>query len=317
MARHLRRTGAQKVVGIDISDKMIAAAQATERKQNLQGLHYATGNSTDLVSVLEANSESLGLETSAGKHIQYGGFQLAVAVFLFVRPPPAPAPSPLNPHSPSTTRPLPRSNGRLIPPRSCSAPCALVRCKAPVSAQLHTRSHTDRYRVGPSDLISMHDCEFRFVCVLQNYLTNDEMQLTMMQVYDLLLPGGAFVFSVPHPMMAGKHHKTGDSAEFGFGGDGSYTGYFSSRDVSLPGVITTKDGQKLNVRMVHKTFEDYFVAIRKIGFEFDSIKECHVTPEHLEADPTFFSPLVDLPLHIVFRVVKPVVNDAVCIPSST
>ena len=229
VARHLRRSGAGKVVGVDISDGMIKAAQGAESRQNLGGLTYATGSSTDLALTLVNNKDELGL-TPAAKDAPtaHGNFDMSVAVFLF------------------------------------------------------------------------------------NYLSVAEMQNTMLQVYQLLKPGGAFVFSVPHPMMAGQHHTAGN-AEFGFGGDGSYSGYFSSRDVSLPGVITKKDGTKLNVRMVHKTIEDYVSSIRKIGFALDRMIECTVTETHLKEDPSFFMPLKDLPLHIVFRVIKP---EAVALPAA-
>ena len=135
---------------------------------------------------------------------------------------------------------------------------------------------------------------------LFNYVTIDEMASTMLEVRRLLRPGGAFVFSVPHPMMAGAHHESAHGA-FGFGGDGSYSGYFSSRDVSLPGVITTRDGQRLNVRMMHKTFEDYFRSIRAAGLLIDAVVECAVTEAHCLEDPNFFGPLKDVPLHVVFR----------------
>ena len=121
----------------------------------------------------------------------------------------------------------------------------------------------------------------------------------------MLVPGGAFVFSVPHPMMAGKSgQKTAGGAKFGFTSD-EYTGYFSARDVAIPGEISTRDGKSLKVRMIHKTFEDYMGALTSAGFVLEELKECSVTEEHLKLDPTFFGPVSDLPLHAVFRCVKP------------
>ena len=141
---------------------------------------------------------------------------------------------------------------------------------------------------------------------LFNYVSTKSMAKIMEQVYDLLLPGGAFVFSVPHPMMAGKkaNASPGDGATFGFESE-EYTGYFSSRDELLPGVISTRDGKKLNVRMIHKTFEDYMTALGDAGFQLESLKECAVTEEHLKLDPAFFGPVSDMPLHAVFRCVRP------------
>ena len=125
------------------------------------------------------------------------------------------------------------------------------------------------------------------------------------QVYDMLVPGGAFIFSVPHPMMAGKSgQKMAGGAKFGFTSD-EYTGYFSARDVAIPGEISTRDGKSLKVRMIHKTFEDYMGALTSAGFVLEELKECSVTEEHLKLDPTFFGPVSDLPLHAVFRCVRP------------
>ena len=126
-----------------------------------------------------------------------------------------------------------------------------------------------------------------------------------LQVYDMLVPGGAFVFSVPHPMMAGKSgQNTAGGAKFGFTSD-EYTGYFSTRDVAIPGEISTRDGKSLKVRMIHKTFEDYMGALTSAGFVLEELKECSVTEEHLKLDPTFFGPVSDMPLHAVFRCVRP------------
>ena len=129
--------------------------------------------------------------------------------------------------------------------------------------------------------------------------------LSSLQVYDMLVPGGAFIFSVPHPMMAGKScQKTPGGAKFGFTSD-EYTGYFSARDVAIPGEISTRDGKSLKVRMIHKTFEDYMGALTSAGFVLEELKECSVTEDHLKLDPTFFTPVSDLPLHAVFRCVRP------------
>ena len=131
------------------------------------------------------------------------------------------------------------------------------------------------------------------------------VRIVFAQVYDMLVPGGAFIFSVPHPMMAGKSgQQTAGGAKFGFTSD-EYTGYFSARDVAIPGEISTRDGKSLKVRMIHKTFEDYMGALTSAGFVLEELKECSVTEEHLKLDPTFFGPVSDLPLHAVFRCVRP------------
>jgi len=225
-ARVLRKAGVRKVVGVDVSEGMVAAASAAERADRLGNMYYLAADALDIKQALCANAPSVGM--LGGAEIERGCFDLAIAAFLF------------------------------------------------------------------------------------NYVSTKSMAKIMEQVYDLLLPGGAFVFSVPHPMMAGKKANaaeakaspTDDGATFGFESE-EYTGYFSSRDELLPGVISTRDGKKLNVRMIHKTFEDYMTALGAAGFQLESLKECAVTEEHLKLDPAFFGPVSDMPLHAVFRCVRP------------
>lgn len=223
-ARVLRKAGVRKVVGVDVSEGMVAAASASERSERLGNMYYLAADALEIKQALCDNAPSVGM--LGGAEIERGCFDLAIAAFLF------------------------------------------------------------------------------------NYVSTKSMAKIMEQVYDLLLPGGAFVFSVPHPMMAGKKANVspanvhGDGATFGFESE-EYTGYFSSRDELLPGVISTRDGKKLNVRMIHKTFEDYMTALGDAGFQLESLKECAVTEEHLKLDPAFFGPVSDMPLHAVFRCVRP------------
>jgi SAM-dependent methyltransferase len=137
-----------------------------------------------------------------------------------------------------------------------------------------------------------------------NYVDAAEMELIMGEAYKSLRPGGSFVFSVPHPLMAAGATASKEGDTFHFGGD-EYTGYFSSRGKSLPGVIGTRDGKELNVRMNHKTFADYVKALGNVGFQLQDLHECAVTPEHRAEDYKFFGPLEDKPLHAVFKAVKP------------
>ncbi|GFH52905.1 hypothetical protein CTEN210_09381 [Chaetoceros tenuissimus] len=134
---------------------------------------------------------------------------------------------------------------------------------------------------------------------LFNYLTTDEMTATMKQVYQALKSGGYFVFSVPHPSMIYCHD---EDAIFRLESNGK--GYFSSRNEKILGQISTMDGKKLNIMSVHKTLQDYFVAIQEAGFEIVDVKECSVTEEHMKMNPEFFTSVQDRPLHLVFKLRK-------------
>lgn len=136
---------------------------------------------------------------------------------------------------------------------------------------------------------------------LFNYLTTDEMLLTMTQIHSALKPGGIFVFSVPHPSMIYCHEK---DAIFRLESNGK--GYFSAVNEKLLGHISTVDGTRLNIMSIHKTMNDYIGAIRDVGFEILDIREAGVKEEHMKLNPTFFSSVNDRPLHLVFKLQKKV-----------
>ncbi|WP_414574917.1 methyltransferase domain-containing protein [Anabaena sp. CCY 9402-a] len=135
---------------------------------------------------------------------------------------------------------------------------------------------------------------------LFNYLTIAQTQECMAEVARILRPGGRFIFSVPHPSFPYMREAT---YPFYFQVDGN--GYFSKRDQQFPGRIWKRDGSWLNVQLIHKTFEDYFNSLNVAGFNtMPVIKELRVTPEHIALDESFFSPLLDLPLHLAIQVSK-------------
>ena len=83
------------------------------------------------------------------------------------------------------------------------------------------------------------------------------------------------------------------------------TGYFSGRDTRSYGKIWRRDGLALPVEMHHKLISDYFDALKLAGFNLiPKIKELGVTAEILKIDEEFFSPLSDVPLHMLFSVNK-------------
>jgi SAM-dependent methyltransferase len=135
---------------------------------------------------------------------------------------------------------------------------------------------------------------------LFNYLTTDDMEDTILQIYQALKPGGTFVFSTPHPSMIYCHNK---ASVFHLDSEGK--GYYSSRNDKIYGQISTIDGTKLNIMSVHKTLGDYVKAINKAGFQIVSLEEAGVTEEHMQLHPEFFESVNDRPLHLVFKLKKP------------
>jgi len=135
---------------------------------------------------------------------------------------------------------------------------------------------------------------------LFNYLDLAATGRTMQGIHRVLRPGGRFVFAVPHPSLP---FLGPDRPPFYF--EAGEHGYFSGRDRQLEGMISRRDGDAVPVRCVHKTFTDYFHALGTAGFgSMPVVEELRVTEEHLAAEPQWFGPLRDLPLHVAFRLEK-------------
>jgi SAM-dependent methyltransferase len=133
---------------------------------------------------------------------------------------------------------------------------------------------------------------------LFNYLSSDATRACMAQVARLLCPGGRFVFAVPHPALPWLRKA---SPPFYFEVDSR--GYFEARNSCFAGKIWKRDGTHLEVQLVHKTLEDYFGAMRAAGFTtMPTVRELRVTDEILQIDPEFFSPLLNIPLHLAVAI---------------
>ncbi|KAI9133155.1 class I SAM-dependent methyltransferase [Acaryochloris sp. CCMEE 5410] len=196
-SRQLRQLGAASVLGVDLSQRMIEAAQAQEEQESL-GITYQVGCATDV------------------RHYTQDKFDLVVAVFLF------------------------------------------------------------------------------------NYLTVAQTQACMAEIFQVLEPGGRFIFSIPHPAFPYMRQ-----AEFPFYFEVDGNNYFSGRDQQCPGRIWKRDGSWLDVQLIHKTLQDFFEALQMAGFtSMPTVRELRVLPEHVELDPDFFGPLVDYPLHMAIEVHK-------------
>ena len=134
---------------------------------------------------------------------------------------------------------------------------------------------------------------------LFNYLNIEEIGDVMKKIYDVLEPGGHFVFSVPHPSLA---FLKKDKYPFYF--DATH-GYFSGRNILFPGEIWRRDGIAVGVQSIHKNIEDYFHGLKQAGFtNLPLVHELHISDEHIKLDPKFFTPLIDLPLHLVVKIKK-------------
>lgn len=153
------------------------------------------------------------------------------------------------------------------------------------------------------DIRDLKDGEFQVDIVLAmflfNYLNAQDTAEVMLHARNQLKPGGHFIFSVPHPSLAFLKQ---DKYPFYFEKKG---GYFSGRNVLFPGEIWRRDGVSVGVQSVHKIVEDYFNAMRIAGFtSMPELYELCISEDHVKLDPDFFTPLIDLPLHVAFKVKK-------------
>jgi len=134
---------------------------------------------------------------------------------------------------------------------------------------------------------------------LFNYMRVEEMQRTFSMVYDALPPQGQFIFSVPHPFFPFVRSEQTEPFYF----DSTGKNYFADVDQQFEGEIWKRDGEPLHVQCVHKTFGDYFDCLRVAGFSsMPEVKELTVTPELLALDRAFFTPLLNEPLHVLFKI---------------
>ncbi|ARV61498.1 SAM-dependent methyltransferase [Nostocales cyanobacterium HT-58-2] len=159
------------------------------------------------------------------------------------------------------------------------------------------------YQVGCATNLQQfgdHEMDLVVAVFVLSYLTMQQTQQCMAEVARILRPGGRFVFSVPHPSFP-YMRETASPLYFQV----EDKGYFSQRDQQIPGRLWKRDGSSLNIQLVHKTLEDYFDALKSAGFNtMPTLKELHVTPEHIALDESFFSPLIDLPLHLAIQVLQ-------------
>lgn len=159
------------------------------------------------------------------------------------------------------------------------------------------------YRVGTVVALDEADTsvDLALGVFVYNYLAVAEVARSFAEVFRVLKPGGAFVFSVPHPSFSFIRANLEPPFYFDLGD----AGYFSARDTQYQGKIFCRDKSELNVQMVAKNFEDYFAALAEAGFSrLPVVRELGVTEDMLALDPEFFAPVADVPLHVAFRITK-------------
>ena len=136
---------------------------------------------------------------------------------------------------------------------------------------------------------------------LFNYLRVDETLRVFSMVHEALRAEGRFIFSVPHPFFPFLRREP--SPPFYF--DSKGRSYFEDVDQQLEGQIWKRSGEPLPVQCVHKTFGDYFDALRRAGFrDMPRVRELTVTPELVAMDEAFFGPLLNVPLHLLVEITK-------------
>lgn len=139
-------------------------------------------------------------------------------------------------------------------------------------------------------------CDGALAVFLFNYLTVAQMEGVLGGVRQALRPGGRFVFTVPHPLFP---FLCQQQPPFFF--DPGVHPYLTSCDVLFEGQIWRRDGQSVAVRCLHKTLAAYFSALERSGWVGSpQVEELGVSEAMLQEDPSFFGPLVGLPLHLLF-----------------
>jgi len=157
-----------------------------------------------------------------------------------------------------------------------------------------------RFEVGDIRALPFDDASFdvAIAVFVFNYLSLADTKAALTDLRRVLRPGGRLVFAVPHPAFPWLRDHT---PPFYF--DMGERNYFDARDERRAGAIWRRDGARLEVQVVHKTFEDYFEALHAAGFgRMPRLRELRVLPEHIALDPAFFGPLAGVPLHVAFSI---------------
>ena len=80
-ARVLRKAGARKVVGVDVSEQMVKVAEHAARADDDSNMYFLHADAINIMQALCDNAPAVGM--LGGAEIERGCFDLAIAVFLF------------------------------------------------------------------------------------------------------------------------------------------------------------------------------------------------------------------------------------------
>ena len=115
------------------------------------------------------------------------------------------------------------------------------------------------------------------------------------QIYKTLIPGGRLIFSVEHPVITccNLARQEGERRQSWIVDD-----YFNS------GKRQTRWNGKEVIKF-HRTIEEYFMALRSVGFVIDAVRESKPQPEVFGSDKATYSRRMRIPLFLFFSAIKP------------
>ena len=131
-----------------------------------------------------------------------------------------------------------------------------------------------------------------------NYLKKKQILLALKEMRRITKKNGIIVFTVPHPFLSFIKKK---NKNFYFK-MGKKFNYFSAKNHKFLGKISKIDGIKLNIQMIHHTFEDYFQLIKNAKINsIEEITELTVNNNLKKNSKSLYNSLKGLPLHLYFK----------------
>lgn len=117
-----------------------------------------------------------------------------------------------------------------------------------------------------------------------------DIQALFEKIYHSLTAGGKFIFSIEHPIITSTLQSNGQRTNW------VVDNYF------IPG-IREQQWLGATVYKYHRTVEDYFQALKSVGFNIESLKESVPKKENFESEETFIRRL-RIPLFLFFSSTK-------------
>ena len=147
--------------------------------------------------------------------------------------------------------------------------------------------------------IKSNFADFSFAVFVFNYLKKKQIIRACEELKRITKKNGEIYITVPHPFFPIMCKKN----ETFYFKNLKKKDYFNKNDKELNGYIKRIDGTKLPVKLIHHTFQDYFDIFNKVNFsKIIEVKELYVKAYDLKKNKKFFSPVKDLPLHVLFKI---------------